>query len=101
MSTEIKPAVFKQGVPKAAKNGLYGMEADLIAEAGVAVVAVVTFEVARVIHEELADERYPVMEITHIEPMRDGKAAKAATLLLEDAYKIRTAEGALDLGSDD
>jgi len=98
--TEIKPAVFKQGVPKAQKNGLYGIEADLIAEAGMSVVAVVTFEVARVIHEELGDERYPVLEITHIEPIRDEKAAKAATLLLEDAYKIRTAEGALDMGGD-
>lgn len=99
--TEIKPATFKQGVPKSQHNGLFGIEEQLIAEAGLPVVAVVTFEVARVVHEELADERYPVLEISHIEPMRDPKAAKAATVLLEEAYKIRTSEGALDLGSVD
>lgn len=99
--TEIKPATFKQGVPKAQKNGLFGIEEKLIAEAGMPVIAVVLFDVARVVHEELADERYPVLEITHIEPIRDEKAAKVATGLLEDAYKVRTEEGALDLGSVD
>lgn len=99
--TEIKPTAFKQGVPKAQKNGLYGIEEQLITEAGMPVIAVVYFETVRVVHEELADERYPIVEISHIEPIRDPKAAKVAAGLLEDAYKIRTEEGALDLGSVD
>lgn len=99
--TETKPATFKQGVPKSQKNGIYGIEDELVAEAGMPIVAIVTFEIEKVILEEISDERYPVVAITHIEPLRDAKAAKIATGLLEDAYKVRTAEGALDLGSVD
>lgn len=97
--TETKPVSFKNGVPKTAHNGLFGNEAQLIelAKAGGTVTAIVTYAVPKVIHDEIADERYPVVEIEHIEPLFEEKAEAAAIKLREKAYKARTSEGALDI----
>jgi hypothetical protein len=100
--TETKPTSFKNGVPKAERNGMFGAEDRLIelAKQGGTVTAIVTYSVPKVIHDEIADERYPVAQIDHIEPLFEKKAADAAVKLLETAYKARTSEGALDLGED-
>lgn len=98
---EIKRATFKNGVPKAERNGFYGIEEEIIAEAGERIVAVVTYEVVRVIHEEIEDEKYPVLEIKHIEPIRSEKDAAVVLKVRDAAYKKRTGENALDLGDED
>lgn len=98
---EIKPATFKNGVPKAERNGFYGIEEEIIAEAGERITAVVTYEVVRVIHEEIEDEKYPVLEIKHIEPIRSEADAAAVLKVRDAAYKKRTGENALDLGDED
>lgn len=100
MTTETKPTSFKNGVPKADRNGLFGAEEKLIdiAKQDGQVTAIVTYSVPRVMHDEVADERFPVVQIDHIEPLFEKKAADAALKLREAAYKARTAEGALDLG---
>jgi Lon protease-like protein len=95
--SEIKPAAFKNGVPKAERNGFFGAEADFIESAGERIIAVVTYEVVRVMHEEIEDEKYPVIEVQHIEPLRDEKAIAAALKLRDAAYKARTGENVLDI----
>lgn len=99
--TEIKPAAFKNGVPKAERNGFFGIEHELVEEGGERIVAIVTYEVVRVMHEEIEDEKYPVLEIKHIEPLRSGTAEAAAIKLRDEAYKARTSQDALDLGDID
>lgn len=101
--TEIKPTTFKQGVPKAARNGLFGTEETLIdlALAGKQVTAIVTYAIPKVNHDEVADERYPLVELVHIEPLYDEKAAAAAIKLRDAAYKSRTGENTIDFGDDD
>lgn len=98
--TELKPAALKQGMPKAERNGLFGNEEQLIelAREGKPLVAVVTFVLPKVIHDEIADERYPVVEIAHIEPIFGDDSA--VVKLRDKAYKARTGENALDLGDD-
>lgn len=100
--TEIKPTALKQGMPKAERNGLFGNEERLIelARAGKSLVAIVTFTLPKVIHDEIADEIYPVADMAHIEPMFDDKSEAAAIKLRDTAYKVRTGENALDLGGD-
>ena len=97
--TDIKPTVLKQGMPKAERNGFFGNEETLIelAKAGRQVQVVVTFAIPKVNHDEIADERYPMVEIVHIEPMSDDKDEAAALKLREKAYKARTGENALDV----
>lgn len=99
MTTQTKPTSFKNGVPKAERNGMFGAEEQLIelAKQDAHVLAIVTYSVPRVMHDEVADERFPVVQIDHIEPLFDKKAADAAIKLREAAYKARTAEGALDM----
>lgn len=103
MSTELKPTAFKQGVPKSERNGMFGNELRLIgaAKAGDRITAIVTYEVPKVIHDEIADETYPVVEAVHIEPIFDEKRAEAAVKLQAAEYKKRTGENALDLGDMD
>lgn len=98
--TETKPTSFKNGVPKAERNGLFGAEESLIelAKQDGQVTAIVTYSVPKVIHDEVADERYPVVQIDHIEPLFVAKDAAAAVKLREAAYKARTSQNALDLG---
>lgn len=97
MTTEMKPTSFKNGVPKAERNGMFGAEEKLIelAKQDAQVTAIVTYSVPRVMHDEVADERYPVVQIDHIEPLFGDKESAAANKLRETAYKARTAEGAL------
>lgn len=97
--TDTKPTSFKNGVPKAERNGMFGAEDQLIelAKAGGQVTAIVTYSVPKVMHDEIADERYPVVQIDHIEPLFAEKDAASALKLREKTYKARTAEGALDL----
>lgn len=101
--TELNPTALKQGMPKAERNGLFGSEERLIelARAGEKVVAVVTFAIPKVPHEEIEDVRWPVVEIVHIEPMFAEKDEQAAVKLRDAAYKKRTGENALDLGDED
>lgn len=100
--TEIKPTALKQGMPKAERNGLFGAEEKLIelARAGQPLVAIVTFAIPKVPHEEIEDVRWPVAEMAHIEPMFEEKSEAAAINLRDAAYKARTGENALDLGED-
>lgn len=103
MTTEMKPTAFKQGVPKAERNGMFGNEARLIeaARAGERITAIVTYEVPKVIHDEIADETYPVVEPVHIEPIFDEKRSEAAVKLQVAEYKKRTGENAIDFGDMD
>lgn len=100
--TEIKPVSFKNGVPKAERNGLFGNEEKLIelAKEGKPVLAIVQYSFPKVIHDEIADETYPVAQIDHIEPLFEDKPAQAADKLRATAYKARTGENALELGGD-
>lgn len=97
--TETKPTSFKNGVPKAERNGMFGAEEKLIelAKAGGTITAIVTYSVPKVIHDEIADERYPVAQIDHIEPLFGEKDAAAAVKLRDASYKARTSQDALDL----
>lgn len=95
-----KPTSFKSGVPKAERNGFFGIEEEIIADAGDRIVAIVTYEVIRVMHEELEDEKYPVVEATHIEVLRDPESQVAVMALLQASHKARTSVGTLDLGDD-
>lgn len=97
--TETKPTSFKNGVPKADRNGMFGAEETLIelAKQDGQVTAIVTFSVPRVMHDEVADERFPVVAIEHIEPLFVEKDAAAAIKLREAAFKARTSANALDL----
>lgn len=103
MTTEIKPTAFKNGVPKAERNGMFGNETRLIeaAKAGERITAIVTYEVPKVTHDEIADEKYPTVAAVHIEPLFDEKRAEAAAKLQAAEYKARTGEGALDFGDMD
>lgn len=89
MTSEIKPATFKQGVPKKAKNGIYGLEQSLIDNDDEPIVAVVVFVVDDVINKEKKGERYPVIAIQSIEPLRDPSAIAAALELAKDAREER------------
>lgn len=102
--TDIKPTSFKNGVPKAERNGMFGNEEKLIelAKAGTRLVAIVTYDIPRVMHDEIADETYPVVSLAHIEPLFDVHLSDAAEAIREEAYKARTGAEALDLsGLDD
>lgn len=101
--TEMKPTTFKNGVPKAERNGMFGAEEQLIelARSGRQIVAVVTYAVPKVMHDEVADERYPVAEITHIEPLFDEELAATAFKLREQAYKARTGADALEFDDEE
>lgn len=99
---ETKPTSFARGVPAELANGFYGIEDELIAEAGGdAIVAVVTYVVDEVVEKRVAGEQYPVLKVKHIEPLRTEKAAADALKLRDAAYKKRTGENALDLGEVD
>lgn len=88
MTSEIKPAVFARGVPAAAKNGIYGMEVDLVASPG-QFIAVVVYDVDDVIDKTLKGERYPVISVKHIEPLHKPDAIEAAQKLLAAALEVR------------
>ncbi|MFT4281227.1 hypothetical protein [Microbacterium sp.] len=97
---DINPTSFKNGVPKGERNAFFGIEEQIMAAPGDTIVAVVTYEVAKIVHEEIEDVKYPVVEIKHIEILGDEKAKAAAVKLRDAAYKARTGQNALDLGGD-
>lgn len=86
--TDLKPTAFKNGAPKAERNGMFGNEERLIdsAKAGERITAIVT---------------YPIVAAVHIEPLFDADRAEAAQKLQAAEYKARTGEGALDFGAMD
>lgn len=96
-TTETKPATFKRGVPKEANNGIYGLEDWLMAHPEEQVVAIVTFGVDDVVMKEKRGERYPVIEILHIEPLRDDHDVAAALRLLKGAADVRRGDSQLDI----
>jgi len=99
---DIKPTSFARGVPAEERNGFYGIEADLIEQAGGdQIVAVVTFVVDEVVSKAIAGEQYPVVKMTHIEPLHVGGDVSKAIALRDAAYKKRTGMNALDLGEFD
>lgn len=76
MDMDTKPASFARGVPAEQANGFYGIEDELIEEAGgEPIVAVVTYVVDEVVEKRVA----------------------AAIKLRDEAYKVRTGQDALDL----
>ncbi|MDQ1127601.1 hypothetical protein QE428_002634 [Microbacterium sp. SORGH_AS 505] len=95
--TDTKPTTFKNGVPAEQSNGFFGLEEELMADPSKQVTAVVTFEVDDIVHKELTGDRYPVVKIKHIEPIREEKAEASVLKVRDAAYKKRTGENALDL----
>jgi hypothetical protein len=97
--TEIKPVALKRGMPKAERNGLFGAEDVLIERGheGRPVVAIVTYVVPKVMHDEIEDERWPILEHVAIEPLFDDDAETAAVALRDAQYKARTGADTLDL----
>ena len=91
MTSEIKPVAFKRGVPKEQKNGIFGLEQELLDNPQQPITAVVTFRVDDIIDKELTGERYPIVEIDHIEPIFGDEAIASAKALQQAAYKTRTA----------
>lgn len=95
--TDVKPVTFKQGVPKAEKNGFFGLEEKLM-DAGIdeQYVAVVVFTTNDVIHKQRDDVSYPVLQISAIEPLLMKESADAAVELLQKARQDRTGQEQID-----
>lgn len=87
--SEIKKTEFARGVPKAEKNGFYGIEAQLIADPEKPIVAIVTFGVDEVVEKHLKDETYPIVAPRHIEPLHDQESIDAALKLQIAAREAR------------
>lgn len=94
---ETKPAALKRGVPKEANNGIFGLEDFLMAHPEEQLVCVVTFGVEDVILKEKRGERYPVVEILHIEPIREDADVAAALGLMKRAADVRRGDSQLDI----
>lgn len=99
MATEEKkaPTSLKRGMPPEQANGLFGAE-ERIMLAGVKsrFQAVVTFEVADVVHSEADGTRRPVVELAHIEPIWDAAGIEAVKASQESSYKERTGANQLN-----
>lgn len=99
---DTKPTTFANGVPPEERNGFFGIEEQLMeAAGGDPFVAVVTYQVDEVVHKEVAGVRYPVLKVTHIEPILNAKDRHDAVALQSAAQKVRTGQEALDMGDDD
>ncbi len=92
---DINPTSFKNGVPKGERNAFFGIEEQIMAAPTETIVAVVTYEVSKIVHEEIEDVKYPVVEIKHIEIVTDEKDSLTALKLRDKAYKARTGQDAL------
>jgi len=101
MTSEIKPVAFKRGFPQEQKNGLYGMEEQLLSNPQEPVFAVVTLRVDEIVDKELAGERYPIVVFDHVEPMRSEAEEDRARALQEAAYKARTGANELSFDFDE
>jgi hypothetical protein len=95
--TDIKPVAIAKSVPAAELNGLFGLEQYLIAHSGDTVVVVATLRVDEIMHRELADEQYPILKWSQIEPIRSEAAEATAMRLLRDAKANRKGAPELDI----
>ena len=59
--------------------------------------AIVTFKVTKKTQDMESGEDYPVVKMTHIEPILSPEALEQARGLQQSAYQVRTGETALDL----
>lgn len=96
MTSETQPVAFKRGMPKEQKNGFYGIEKQLLDNPQEPIVAIVTFRVDEIIDKELSGERYPIVEIDHLEPIFGVQAIEAKDLQAA-AYKLRTGANTLPI----
>lgn len=99
---EIKPTTFARGVPKEQHNGFFGIEEQLLEKIGVGekILAVVEFVVEDDITKQGKGVRYPVMAITHIEPVFDEDGIAQAKAVLDAAHKERTGADQLDFDTE-
>lgn len=91
------PTSLKRGMPPEQANGLFGSE-DRIMALGVKgrLTAVVTIEVADVVHSDADGTARPVVEFVHIEPMWSEESANVARTVQEVEYKERTGANQLN-----
>jgi hypothetical protein len=61
------------------------------------VVAVVTYKVSKKTTDMETGEDYPVVKVTHIEPMLSADALETAKQLQASEYQVRTGEDTLDV----
>lgn len=96
---DIKPTSFARGVPPEERNGFYGMEQDLIENAGDAkpIVAIVTYTLEEVVSKALAGETYPVVKAFSIEPLHNQEAIDTAARLRDAAQAARTGVETLEM----
>lgn len=81
-------------------NGLTDLEQELLGFTDSdRVTAIVTIKVTKKTHDMESGEDYPVVKMTHIEPIRSPEALEQAKELQQSAYQVRTGETALDLPS--
>lgn len=79
-------------------NGLDAVEQDLLGfNDADRLTAIVTFKVTKKTQDIESGENYPVVKMTHIEPILTPEALTQAKGLQADAYQVRTGETALDL----
>lgn len=89
---------INNGKVKTEHNGLEAMLPELLGFTDAdRVVAVVTYKVSKKTTDMESGEDYPVVKVTHIEPMRSGDALDAAKQLQASEYQVRTGEDTLDL----
>ena len=79
-------------------NGLTDLEQELLNFTDAdRVTAIVTIKVTKKTHDMESGEDYPVVKLTHIEPIRSPEALEQVLALQQSAYQVRTGETALDL----
>ena len=83
--SNIKQTQFANGVPPKERNGFYGLESSLIGDPTQTVVVVATYKVSEVTDKQLADEMYPTVALTTIEPIRTADGIAAALKLRDEA----------------
>lgn len=100
---DIKPTSFARGVPPEERNGFFGIEEELIENAGTAapIIAIVTYTLDDVVQKVVKGETYPVVKAFSIEPLHDDAAIKSAVALRDAALKARTGAETLDFGDED
>jgi len=79
-------------------NGLVDLEQELLGFTDSdRVTAIVTIKVTKKTHDMESGEDYPVVKMTHVEPIRSPEALEQVKALQQSAYQVRTGETALDL----
>ncbi|GAA4762312.1 hypothetical protein [Microbacterium gilvum] len=83
--------------PGAELNGLEDLHDDLMkADAEDVLVVGIVRRAKRVLNDE-KDEQYPVVRFARVEPVLDDAGRKTVQQLLDQAYRARTGNEALDL----